>query len=136
MYDGQLAYPLRWLDVYPRTSHENREEGKFMVNFAVARDEMVRELKLLGASNIEITSCIPLNSYGIMLLTNKPPEDPGVGVYFQYGGENYGLCCDRWLKAEHNLRAIGLHLGAIRGMERWGVSGGIAQAFVGYKLPT
>jgi hypothetical protein len=45
--------------------------------------------------------------------------------------EPHALACDRWDRVGDNLRAIGLHIDAIRGMDRWGV-GSIAQAFAGY----
>ena len=41
------------------------------------------------------------------------------------------FACDRYVHVRWNLRAIAMHLEALRGMERWGV-GTLDQAFAGY----
>ncbi|MBD2458419.1 J domain-containing protein [Nostoc sp. FACHB-87] len=74
----------------------------------------------------------PERQDGLPYARPKEPDDPGVAVYFSIKDKNYSLCCDRWLKVRHNLRAIGLHIAAMRGMERWGV-GSVEQAFAGYQ---
>ncbi len=43
------------------------------------------------------------------------------------------MACDRWRTVDANLRAIGLNIEAIRGMERWGVNDAVDRAFRGYK---
>lgn len=86
----------------------------------------------MGAKNIIISSNVPTRQDGLPYARPKEPDDPGVAVYFQIKDKSYALCCDRWLKVRHNLRAIGLHIAAMRGMERWGV-GSLEQAFMGYQ---
>ena len=58
-------------------------------------------------------------------------EDPGAAVWFMLHGSERVLACDRWPRVEHNLKAIALHIHAVRGQERWGV-GSAAQAFAGF----
>jgi hypothetical protein len=41
------------------------------------------------------------------------------------------LACDRWYQVVDNLWAIGKHIEALRGQQRWGV-GTVEQAFAGY----
>lgn len=126
------AYPLTWATIYPRTPQHKREAARFEVGFSVARDDLLNELRLLGAKNLVMSSNVPLREDGLPYAKYKEPDDPGVAVYFQIKDKNYALCCDRWLKVKDNLRAIGLHIAAMRGMERWGV-GSLEQAFMGYQ---
>lgn len=115
------AYPLTWATMYPRTPQHKREAARFEVGFSVARDDLLNELRLLGAKNVVMSSNVPLRQDGLPCAKYKQPDDPGVAVYFQIKDKSYALCCDRWLKVKDNLRAIGLHIAAMRGMERWGV---------------
>ncbi|MBH8565899.1 DnaJ domain-containing protein [Nostoc sp. CENA67] len=124
------AYPLTWATIYPRT--HKREAAQFQVSFSVARDDLLNELRLLGAKNVIISSNVPLRKDGLPYANFKEPDDTGVAVYFSLKDKSYALCCDRWLKTKDNMRAIGLHIAAMRGMERWGV-GSVEQAFAGYQ---
>ncbi|WP_375494645.1 J domain-containing protein [uncultured Nostoc sp.] len=126
------AYPLTWATIYPRTPQYKREAARFEVGFSTARDDLLNELRLLSAKNLVISSNVPLRRDGLPYANFREPDDPGVAVYFQIKDKNYALCCDRWLKVKDNLRAIGLHIAAMRGMERWGV-GSLEQAFMGYQ---
>lgn len=86
----------------------------------------------MGAKNIIISSNVPTRQDGFPYARPKEPDDPGVAVYFKIKDKNYVLCCNRWLKVRHNLRAIGLHIAAMCGIERWGM-GSVEQAFAGYQ---
>lgn len=129
-------YPLNWPAGWPRTKSIKRQQAKFEVSFAKARDELIAELQRLEASGIVISSNIPVKKDGYPYATYKEPTDPGVAVYFELGfGRNrksHVLACDRWWLVRDNLRAIGLHIAAMRGIERWGV-GNLEQAFTGYQ---
>ena len=126
------AYPLHYPIGWSRTSSHQRQRARFEVTFAVARDELIRELELLGAKHIIISSNVPLRQDGLPYAKSKQPEDPGVAVYFQLGKKPHVLACDRWNLVKDNIRAIGLHVAALRGQLRWGV-GSIEQAFMGYQ---
>lgn len=132
MSENISAYPLTWALIYPRTPQYRRQAARFEVGFSVARDDLLSELRLLGAKNLIISSNVPLRRDGLPYANFREPDDPGVAVYFSIKDKNYALCCDRWLKTKDNLRAIGLHIAAMRGMERWGV-GSVEQAFMGYQ---
>lgn len=125
-------YPLSWPTGWPRTKPLNREKAKFEVSFAKARDELLDELMRLGAGGIVISSNIPVKRDGLPYASYKEPSDPGVAVYFCLGKKSTVLACDRWLMVRDNLRAIGLHIAAMRGINRWGV-GSVEQAFMGYQ---
>lgn len=124
-------YPLTWPTIYPRTPAQKLRCARFEVSFAKARDELLHELELLKAKTIIISSNIPLRLDGLPYANAKEPVDKGVAVYFKLGKKPYVLACDRWDATKDNLRAIGLHVAAMRGMERWGV-GNLEQAFAGY----
>jgi hypothetical protein len=85
-------------------------------------DFVLIELRRLGALEVIITA----NGF----LRTKP-NDTGVSVYFKLGNDNLVLACDRWSTIEENLWAIGKHIEALRGQERWGI-GSMKQAFAGY----
>lgn len=126
------CYPLSWPTIYPRTPIQKLQKARFEVSFAKARDELLHELELLVAKSVVISSNIPLRKDGLPYANAKEPIDKGVAVYFKLGKKPYVLACDRWDMTKDNLRAIGLHVAAMRGMERWGV-GNLEQAFAGYQ---
>lgn len=103
----------------------------FEVSFRVARDQLFEELRLLRATLVIVSSNIPLGKDGLPYASYREPEDPGVVVYFQLTKTAHVLACDRWNCVKDNLRAIGLHIAAIRGIEPWGV-GSVEQVFMGY----
>ena len=43
------------------------------------------------------------------------------------------FACDRYRKIEHNIRAIGKTIEALRGIERWGASDMLERAFTGFE---
>lgn len=133
-------YPLSWPTGWTRTPAFQRVPSQFKVSFRVARNELLSELDRLLAWAIILSSNIPLRQDGLPYASYREPDDPGVAVYFQLGAaiapKPYALACDRWLTVRDNLRAIGSHVAALRGMERWGV-GSVQQAFSGYQaLPS
>jgi hypothetical protein len=95
-----------------------------------------KELSLLGATDVVITTNLPTRLDGLPYASAREPDDPGAAVYFRLKSGVHCLACDRWDRLADNLCAIGHHVKAVRGQDRWGV-GDIAAAFAGYKaLPT
>lgn len=125
-------YPLTWPATWPRTPVAKRQQARFEVSLRVAFDQLFEELRRLRAEAVIISSNVPLRKDGLPYANYRAPEDPGVAVYFKLKGKPHVLACDRWDKIKDNLRAIGLHVAAIRGIERWGV-GSVEQAFMGYQ---
>lgn len=128
-------YPLYWIPEKPRTPSYKRKRSQFQVNFAKARDELLVELSRLEASKIVISSNVPLRKDGLPYASFREPDDSGVAVYFRSFQKNYALSCDRWDRVKDNFRAIGCHINALRGIERWGVSS-IEEIFQPFLLPT
>lgn len=124
------AYPLQWPAAWPRTA--DPEYARFKVTFAVARDELLYELELLGATDIVLSTNIELRRDGLPYANRPEPADPGVAVYFTYNGQPRCIPCDRWIKVHDNMRAIGLTVAALRGLDRWGAGGMVDAAFSGF----
>lgn len=132
------AYPLQWPSGRSRTSQWSREQGKFDVSFARARDNIINEVKLLAGGRwgpdplTVISTNIPLRRDGLPLAGQRTPEDTGVAVYFLYKKRQMSFACDRWQKIEHNMQAIAKTIEALRGIARWGTGDMLEAAFTGF----
>lgn len=129
------AYPLQWPIAYKRTAW--RQNSRFDTSFADARDGLVKELKLLGARDVIVSTNVPLRQDGLPYANFKAIQDTGVAVYFTYEKEQMVFCCDKWKKVEDNLQAIRKTVNSFRMMPEWGVSDMLKRAFTGFKtLPS
>ena len=126
----QSAFPLSWPINVPR-SRVPRTSAFGKRSIGDARDALLRELKLLTASRIVISSNLRLRQDGLPVSAQSQPQDVGVAVYFRLGEQSICLPCDAWSKVEHNLWAIAKDIEAQRGRMRW-VVGSVKQAFAGY----
>lgn len=128
-----LAWPVGWVRTRPGARQRARFNDRgHEVSIAVALDRLFPELERLGAVDVVVSSNVPVRVDGLPYSNMREPDDPGVAVYFRPGGgAPTVLACDRWDRAADNVTAIALHVGAMRGMDRWGV-GTRAQAFAGY----
>lgn len=127
------AFPLAWPLGYKKTAHWHRKPARFDTTFAIARDEIVREIKRFGGKDTIISSNIPLRQDGLPYASYKRVDDIGVAVYFMYEGKQVVFACDRWDKIEDNMQAIRKTIEAMRGLDRWGVSEMLNRAFSGFK---
>lgn len=125
------AYPLQWPMAWPRVKYQER--ARFDTGFATARNELMRELNLLGATNIVISSNIELRRDGLPYSGRRQPEDTAIAVYFKLNGEDQCVPCDKWTRTEDNLQAIRKTIEALRGLERWGAKEMVNAAFRGFK---
>jgi hypothetical protein len=129
------GYPLQWPVGWPRREPYKRNSSPYQVEFAKARDELVRELRLAGARDIVISSNIPLRRDGLPLAGMAEPKDPGVAVYFT--NRKKAPCCipnDAWRTVRENVRGIGYAVAALRMLERCGSGEVIDRAYAGYAL--
>ena len=125
------AYPLHWPSGWKRTDHP--EFSRFDTPLAQARDGLVRELDMLGATSVIISTNIELRRDGLPYASRRPPEDTGVAVYFKLDGQDQCIPCDKWLYVQDNLHAVELTVAALRGLERWGAKDMVSAAFRGFK---
>ena len=124
------AHPLHWPPERRRTPY--RDCSPFKATFTEARDGIIRELNVMKASHIVISTNVTLRRDGLPYANLPDPRDPGVAVYFMHKKKHYAFACDRWTKVKDNLRAIEKTIGAIRGLERWGTGEMVSAAFSGF----
>lgn len=125
------AYPLAWPPAWPRT--DRPEWSRFAASQNEAQHGILRELNLLGATDVIISTNIPLRQDGLPYASRRAPEDQGVAVYFKLNGENQCIPCDKWRTIAENMRAIEKTIDALRGLERWGAKEMVNAAFRGFK---
>ncbi|NIV38132.1 MAG: J domain-containing protein, partial [Anaerolineae bacterium] len=139
------AYPLHWPHWFPRTDPAHRQRARFNrdgrpLTIADARGRVLREIGAftrpghtyrIDPDQVVISTDVPVRQDGLPYSGRKPPEDSGVAVYFELDGEPHVLPCDTWDRVADNMAAIAAHLGAMRGMERWGV-GDLRSHFAGF----
>lgn len=125
------AYPLTWPMAQPRTRW--RKTGQFKPRgFATIRDEMLDELRLLGARTIVVSSDLRTRLDGLPYADQREPSDPGIAVYFRRNNKPYVIACDAFDRTWKNLRAIAGTVEALRAIERYGASSMLEQAFQGF----
>ncbi len=130
--EGVEAYPLSWPAAWPRTGAGRRERARFKVAFVVARNRLMNELKLMGASHVVLSTNIPTRRDGLPYADMANPKDPGVAIYFSLKSKPMVFACDRWDRIQDNIHAVELTIGALRGLERWGASDLLERAFAGF----
>lgn len=127
------ASPLHWPVRQPRTPAGQRRFNAMMkaTTVSTASRQIEDEVRRLGGTDLVLSTNLQLRIDGFPRSGQPEPQDPGAAVYFTRKGKDLVFACDRFNSVRQNLRAIGLHLEALRGMERWGV-GSLDQAFAGY----
>ncbi len=135
------AYPLAWPLGQARTPAPKRRDSRFDTPFARARDELLRELALLGAHDVVISTNVPTRRDGLPYAAAREPDDPGVAVYFTRRVDAqarpaawtpFTIACDTYTKVRDNLRAVGVTVEALRTIQRHGASSMLEQAFSGF----
>jgi len=126
------AYPLQWPEGWPRT--RNPKRARFETSMAKARDELFEELRRMGAKDIVLSTNLAVRNDGLPRAKQREPEDSSAAVYWRDAqGEARCIACDRWLFVRDNIRALGLTIAALRGLDRWGSSEIVSRAFTGFQ---
>lgn len=107
-------YPLCWPEGRGRIEAKDRVSSAFKVDTQAAVRDLVKELNALGR-RYSITSDVVGIGAGL-------PEDPGVAVWLEVNGELRCICCDEYRQLRENIRAVGLTLGALRAVDRYGAT--------------
>lgn len=141
--------PLSWPSGWKRTVNTQRKVSRFSASsygtyasggsyrrsreltVADARKRLDVELERLGARDVILSTNVELTTYGEPRSGGRPPDDPGVAVYFKLHGKDRVLACDTWTTVAGNIAGIAAHIECIRGIDRYGV-GTLDQAFAGY----
>jgi hypothetical protein len=126
------AYPLQWPAGLPRA--KSRAVSAFgEKTIGVATRFVLGEVRRMNGSLPVLSTNLALRGDGLPYANQRQPADPGAALYFQRRGKPMVFACDRWLKIEHNIYAIGKTIEALRGIERWGSSDMMERAFVGFQ---
>lgn len=128
---GISAYPLSWPSGWQRC--QTPEFSRFDTSLTKARDSAIREIELLGASQIVVSSNAVLLVSGLIAARQPRIDDTGVAAYFVLYGEQKVLPCDRWIALAENMQAIAKTVNAMRGIERWGAKEIISAMFRGFE---
>lgn len=127
---GVAAFPLYWPLQHPRAT--SRRASRFQVDFGTARSRLLRELHLLRARDVVLSSNVPVRRDGLPSVPDREPADPGAAVYFTRNGRPFVIACDTFDRVRANLRAIGLTIEALRSIERNATTSMLEQAFSGF----
>ncbi len=136
------AYPLAWPAHRPRNTarrdaafNKKVDNGRWRetksLTLADARDRLQRELDLVRARSIVLSTNVELRLDGLPRSGQPEPRDPGVAVYFQLKGKPHCLSCDTYTRVADNIAAVAAHIEASRKIERLGVAD-IAEIFAGF----
>ena len=129
------AYPLHWPEGWRRTaSRDRKSSGTFKVSQRDAVAHVYEQIDMLsseGGSAILSTNLQPRID-GMPLSRQTAITDPGAAIYFRRNGRDQVLACDTYDDVRGNIRALGLTLEALRGIERWGASDLLDRAFTGF----
>lgn len=134
---GVEAYPLAWPMGRKRTPGHRRERAPYKsggsrLTMAQAIDRSTRELRLLGATHVVISSNVELRRDGLPYSGRREPDDPGVAVYFTLAGGQRCLWSDGWDRTADNLAAVAKWVEGQRQQLRCKV-GDVEAAFAGFK---
>lgn len=129
---SRQAYPLDWPESEPRTPAHKRIASSFGVTMERARIDLFKELALLGAKGIVLSTNQQLRRDGMPYASRRAPEDPGVACFWDIDGQPHAMACDAYRDLRSNLRAIGLTIQALRSIERHGSRSLRDRAFQGF----
>ncbi len=147
------AYPLAWPQGWPRTPESKRVRGysfkqattrfdstgavrtdRTLVTTDVARRKLRDELRRLGATDVILSTNLPLRQDGEPRsdASRFRMDDSGVAVYFTLKRRKLVMAQDAYDGVAANLRSLGLAIEALRQMERHGGGTMMERAFTGF----
>jgi hypothetical protein len=91
----------------------------------------MRELRLLGADDIVLSTDVPLRRDGLPYADGKW-RDPGAAIFFTLRGKPKAIAKDVYNTLDANVRAVGLVIEAMRTIERHGGAEFLDRAFQGF----
>lgn len=138
------AYPLAWPPGWPRTAPEKVRDGRDQFKrpsergwrepwtFVAARDALIAEIGRFGATSVVLSTNFRVNRDGNPTDDRGRPRDQGIALYFARKGKPLVMACDRYVRAEENMRSLTLALDALRQLERHGGGYMMERAFEGF----
>jgi hypothetical protein len=130
------AFPLQWPDGWPRAKrrdHDRKFHGRvYGLAPGRARDQMLDELRQLGAKEVVVSSNVALRRDGLPYSQQARLIDPGVAVYFKLRGRPLVMAQDRFESVAGNMRSLALAIAAMRQLARHGGGTMMERAFTGF----
>lgn len=136
MSEPKQSYPLSWPAGWKRTHNPGRSRfGTYSNKPSVSKalNLLLPELRRMGAVDIIISTNIRTRNDGLPYSNQSRPADTGAAVYFTYKKQETVIACDAFNEVGCNLYAVGMTVGALRGIDRWGCSELMNKAFTGFK---
>lgn len=126
------AFPLCWPPGRERTRWP--EHSRFQVTPGEARGRLLEEIRMLGGTDVILSTNMELRLDGLPYANRKiRNDDHGVAVYFTYKKKQHCFACDKWNRIQDNMRAIQKTIEALRGIARWGTGDMMERAFTGFE---
>lgn len=112
---------LEWPDGWARTPAPARRNLYFRDGYVAGSaievmQELLNSVNSLGVRSLKITAACPIATTAIWTNAN----DPGVSIYFEWGGLNRVIASDQYMTSEQNLHAIWMAVLALSMMLRIG----------------
>jgi hypothetical protein len=128
------SYPLHWPAGWPRSTWPQRGKSRFSGQTVSQIKELQRELRLLGARNVVISSNVPVRQDGLPYAdaAKRRYDDPGVAIYFTLKQKPLAMARDRYWTPWENMRSLVLAIESIRSIERHGGQTMMERAFSGF----
>ncbi len=130
--ESATSYPLCWPAGRALVPPHLRDKSNFRTSTDRARRGLEREVSMLGATNLVISTNVPIRKDGRPYASGYRLDDEAVAVYFNYYGRSMCFACDRWLRLGENMHAIAKTVEALRGIARWGTGDMLERAFTGF----
>lgn len=130
------AFPLQWPVGWPRTPYQKQQRGgRFQSTYSTSLARLQREMRLLGATGLVISSNLPLRLDGFPRadVARRRIEDPGVALYFTRNGKQLVMARDAYESVYDNLHSLVLAVEHLRGLERHGGGQLMERAFEGFQ---
>lgn len=122
------AYPLAWPPQFARS--KQRDKGSFKTTLAGALKNVQDSLRLFAKDSETELGALVISSN--VTLGVQRPEDPGVAVWFTWGGMQVCIPVDRYATVEGNLQAIHHIIEARRVELRHGTLALVRASFAGF----
>lgn len=128
-------FPLQWPEGWARSQRRRDSQFKVISKPAEVRDQMIREVALLGGTRITVSTNVPVRAKDGLPFAEGLTEnlsDPGVAVYFERKDKPLVVACDTYRSPVENMRAISLCVEGMRTMKRHGATELLERQFTGF----
>lgn len=114
------SYPLQFPWERSTGIHHSKFDPKGRRTFPQARDEVFRQLELLEARKVIVSSNLLLGVNGRPFTAYRvKPVDQGIAFYVTTAKTDLVFACDWWSDIIDNAWAVAKDIDAARGRERW-----------------